>query len=582
MLQGLTPAQRSDIGALAALAADHTTPPEFFGHIAGAIGQIEHMLGPTATQAAFVERLLRGRQKHQAGAGGAIATSSPDAAAVGARVLASGGNAIDAACTAALALAVVDPANAGIAGRCHAVIRSHQGSPIVIDAATQAPSTMREPGRAGEITSVPIPGMLAGLEMVAAAGASRAWADLVEPAIVLAEEGFTVPRGLAAVWATNRDRLARHPQTAQVFLKSDGSAYVSGDRLRQPALAAVLRRVAAGGARVIYQGEIARDIAAQMAEEGASVTLEDLAAYTARRGEPAEGRFGPYAFTVPGKQAWGHSLVEMLQIAGRFEYSSAGCTATEAATLALTMLVGFDDRPEYLGSLAPKPNGLPHAVLADPAFAADRARNIERLVHGRGAGRDAELARLVAGSMHTGQGETTHLSVIDRDGTAVSLTCSLGPHFGSTVAARPHGFLYAHSYRMISRPTANARDVTEMCPSVFVLNGRPVLSTGGAGSERIPCAVMMTAVNLLGRRWPAAEAVAAPRFAWTNGLLRAHCDLSAPIRSHLAERRFPLHLTGRGYINHTGVVHLVALDSDGRCEAMADPAYDGIGQAVPA
>ena len=422
--------------------------------------------------------------------------------------------------------------------------------------------------------------MLAGLEMAAAAGASRPWTDLVGPAIALAEEGFAVPLGLAAAWANARDRLARHPRTARTYLKPGGLPYGAGDRFRQPALAAVLRRVAAGGARAFYEGEVAGDIGAQMADEGGSVRAEDLAGYAARRGEFVEGRFGPYAFTVPGRQAWGHSLAEMLQVADRFEFSARECTPAEAEVLAVILLVAFDDRPERLGSLDPKTKGLPHDTLADPGFAADRATHVERLVRGRASARDAEVARLVAATAHAPQGDTTHLSVIDRDGTAVALTCSLGPHFGSTVASAQHGFLYAHSYRMIARPAPGARDVTEMCPTIFTRNGRSVLSTGGAGSERIPCAVMLTALNFLARRWSAPMAVAAPRFAWTDARLRVHCDLSGPVRDHLASRGLPLQLIGRGYATHAGVVHLVAAGIDARYEAVADPAYDGIGAAV--
>ena len=563
---------------LAGRAAEHGASSELLEEIAAEVARIESALGPAATQDAFVRALLDGRRKHEAGAG-AVAASSPDAAAAGARALADGGNAIDAACIAALVLTVTDPANAGIAGRCHIVIRPGDGSPIVIDGATQAPSVLRGAGRAGEITSVPIPGMLAGLEM-AAAGASRPWADLVAPAIALAEEGFAVPSGLAAAWANSRDRLARHQHTARVYLKPDGRAYAAGDRFRQPALAAVLRRVAAGGPRAFYEGDIARDIAAQMADEGGSVGADDLATYAARQGEHVDGRFGPYAFTAPGRQAWGHSLAEMLQVADRFEFSTGACTPDEAERLALAILVAFDDRPERLGSLDPKATGLPHDVLADPAFAADRAVHVEGLAHSRDAARDVEVARLVAATAHPPQGDTTHLSAIDRDGTAVALTCSLGPHFGSTVASARHGFLYAHSYRMIARPAPGARDVTEMCPTVFTLHGTPVLSTGGAGSERIPCAVMLTAVDLLARRRPAPEAVAAPRFAWTDARLRVHCDLSAAVRGHLATRGFPLQLIGRGYVTHAGVAHLVVVGPDGRCEAVADPAYDGIGAAA--
>ncbi|HKX16516.1 MAG TPA: gamma-glutamyltransferase, partial [bacterium] len=115
----------------AAAAADHAVQPARLEEIATEVARIESRFGPGATQAAFVRALLDGRNKHEAGSGGAVATSSPGAAAAGARVLADGGNAIDAACAAALVLTVTDPANSGIAGRCHIVIRRRDGGPIV-------------------------------------------------------------------------------------------------------------------------------------------------------------------------------------------------------------------------------------------------------------------------------------------------------------------------------------------------------------------------------------------------------------------------------------------------------------------
>jgi gamma-glutamyltranspeptidase / glutathione hydrolase len=576
-LAGHTLDPEAGLVAVATLAQRHATSPGLFAEIAAAITEIENRLGVATTQQAFINALTRNRQKRAEGLKGAIATSSPEAASAGARVLAEGGNAIDAACTAALALTVTDPANASIGGRCHIVIRWRRGGAVVVDAATQVPSRIDGAGRADDITCVPVPGMLAGIAMAAASGASRNWAELVDPAVALADSGFEVPSGLGAVWAVNRERLMHHPETARTFLKPDGTPYATGERFYQPALARLLRRVAADGPEVLYRDQIADDIAAQMAEEGGCVRADDLAGYTAREGEAVEGRYGPYTFTVPGVQAWGHSLVEMLQIADRFEFSGPTWSAQEAETLALIILVALDDRPERLGSLRPKSRGLPRDLLADSQFASDRARYVERLVQSRDVTRDAEVARLVAATAHATQGDTTHLSVIDAEGTAVSLTCSLGPHFGSAITAKRYGFLYAHSYRMISRPSPGARDVTEMCPAVFSLAERPVLAIGGAGSERIPCAVTFSVVNLWGRGRSALDAVAAPRFAWTDARLRAHCDLGAPVRAHLAQRGFPVQLIGRGYLSHVGVVHLVRADADGRCEAVADPAYDGVG-----
>lgn len=558
------------VAGLARLARDpHLASPS---EIAAAMAALERRIGPAPTAHAFFAALMQERSLTASGTRGAIAASSPAAVSAGAHLLAEGGNAIDAACAAALALTVTDPANAGVGGRTHIVIGWPDGRTRVIDGATQAPSRSQVPGKAGRLTSVPVPGMLAGIARAAAAGASRPWPELVAPAISLAEDGFPVPRGLAAVWAAQRDRLARHPETARTFLKADRAPYGAGELFRQPALASLLERVAGEGAAALYRGAVAEDIARQMEAEGGWVRADDLAAYAAREGEAVTGRYGPYTITAPGVQAWGHTLIEMLQIADRFDFSSPTWSGRDAEALALIALVALADRPEWPGTLAPRAGGLPHALLADPDFAARRAADVQRLL----GARNPELAPLIDATRRGPRGDTTHLSVIDAQGIAVALTCSMGPFFGSGITAAGHGFLFAHSYRMISSPAPGARDATEMCPAIFSRDGRPVLATGGAGSERIPVAVALTAVNLLRRGLPPAEAVAAPRFAWTDGRLRTHCDLGADAIAHLQARGLPVQVIGRDYLTHAGIVHLVRSDAAEGCEGAADPAYDGI------
>jgi len=567
------------VQAMARIAGDPDVPPEALAKISSSLAEAERRIGAAAVRQAFIHAVVDRQPKSAHGGKAAIATSNPAATRVGTRVLEAGGNAVDAACAAALVMTVAEPANASVAGRCHIIIRSRDGDALVVDGATQAPADMPvRPGQPAGVAGIPVPGMLPALGLAAQKG-SWPWADLCVPAIELAEDGFDVPRGLATAWRNQRERLASHPHAARFFLKPDGTAWRAGERFRQPALARFLRRVAGDGARTLHEGDVAGEIARQITEEGGCVSEKNLAAYQALQGARAEGEYRNWRFVTTGAQAWGHTLVEMLHIADRFGFSASDWSPEETETLALSVLVALNDRPHEIGTLKPKPDEIPLDILADRAFAADRAHLIERLMHDDGSAHVAELRGLIDGIRSTQEGDTTHLSVVDSEGTAVALTCSIGPHFGSAVASARHGFLFAHSYRMLSDPTPGARDATEMCPSIFTSPDGRVIAVGGAGSELIPGAVALTVVNLLGRGWPELEAVATPRLNWKFGRVRAHCDLAPRALAHLRQRGFPVELTGRGYFNHVGIVHLAARDAAGLCSAAADTALDGVAAA---
>lgn len=564
------------VQAMARIAGEPDVQPETLAEISTSIAEAERRIGAAAVRQAFIQAVVDRQPKAAHGGKAAVATSNPAATRAGTRVLEAGGNAVDAACAAALAMTVADPASASVAGRCHVIIRTRAGDALVVDGATQAPPDMPvRPGQPAGIAGVPVPGMLPALGLAAQKG-SWPWADLCVPAIELAEDGFDIPRGLATAWQNQRERLASHPHAARFFLKPDGTAWCAGERFRQPALAQFLRHVARDGPRALHEGDVAGEIAQQITGEGGCVGEKNLATYQALQGARAEGEYRNWRFLTTGAQAWGHTLVEMLHIADRFGFSGADWSPEETEMLALAILVALNDRPHEIGTLKPKPDGIPLDVLADRALAADRARLIERLMHDDGSAHDVELRGLIDGIRSTREGDTTHLSVVDSEGTAVALTCSIGPHFGSAVASARHGFLFAHSYRMLSDPTPGARDATEMCPSIFTAPDGRVVAVGGAGSELIPGAVTLTVMNLLGHGWPELQSVAAPRMNWKFGHLRAHCDLAPTILGHLRQRGFPVQLTGRGYFNHVGVVHLAARTAASQWSAAVDTALDGV------
>src|SRR5262249_7805844 len=229
---------------------------------------------------------------------GMVATGSPYATAAAVQMLEAGGNAMDAAAAAHLALMVVDPANTSLGGRTQFWLRLSEGRVIPIDGATQAPAGITPLPRANEerlgYAVAPVPGNLAALaEMVSKYGKLK-WANVLRPAITLAEQGFRVPPRLAATWASAREALRSNPGAAQNFLKPDGSAYQKGEVFRQPRLAQVLRQVAVSGAGAFYRGPIADAIARDVDRRGGFIRKQDLENYRAQPGGVVRATYRRY------------------------------------------------------------------------------------------------------------------------------------------------------------------------------------------------------------------------------------------------------------------------------------------------
>jgi gamma-glutamyltranspeptidase/glutathione hydrolase len=493
---------------------------------------------------------------------GMAATGSSCATQAAVQILEAGGNAIDAAAAAWFALIVTDPANTSLGGRAQILLRLRDGRVIALDGATEAPAgvpPLRGAGdeRAGYAVA-PIPGGLAAVAAMQRQHGKLRLATVMRPAIELAENGFIVPPRLAATWRQTRAALARNPGAAQNFLKPDGSAWQAGETFRQPNLASVLRRIAAQGVRVFYRGELADAMTRDVAVHGGFWRKDDLLNYRAQPGVVVGSVYRGYQAVSAGGRAWGNTLSEMLNILSHFKLSQGEPTTDEIELLARVIAQALADRPQELGTLKPKPDGYPLRLLSSPSFAAERAELIRQRL--RSGSSNAPPGPPEGGTTNIELRDTTHLSVMDIVGNAVSLTTSIGPSFGARVATPELGFLYAHSYRMRSAPQPRERDLTEMTPTIVFKGGQPLLAVGAAGSERIPSAVLQVISNALDRRWTLERAMLAPRIFCVEQKLRLHQGFASATIEALRDRGFEIEIVPPDAARHQGLAHAVQYD----------------------
>lgn len=513
--------------------------------------------------------------KSMQGENGIVSAGSPHAARAGARVLAEGGNAVDAAIAAALALAVADPINASLFGRTQILGCDAEGCAWAIDGATAAPRKIARSDRArflrNGFAAVPVPGLLNALAKAHREHGRLPLEHLVAPALALAEDGFVIPTHLGEIWQEKGAPLAADPGARKYFLKPDGLCYGPGETFRQPALARLLQGLQTNLTAVFDDPRERNALASRIAAAGGHVAATDLSDIESLPGEVVRTRFQSCEIVTIGRQGWGHSLVEMLNILEKSGWTPQDPRFTEA--MALTILCALHDRPQEIGTLKPKIFGLSFETLADESFARERAACIEGLLAAQALPTD--FAASFGARRGSPDRDTSHLSVVDREGGMVALTTSIGPHFGAGVADEVHGCLFAHSYRMASQPTPSARDVTEMTPTIVLRDGRPILSIGAAGSERIPGAVFQVLVNLFVHEMPLAQATDAPRLNWTGGALRVHSDFPEAQLRRLLGRGYEIVRTARDHRQHLGIVQAVMRNEDGGAWGCADPSYDG-------
>jgi gamma-glutamyltranspeptidase / glutathione hydrolase len=468
------------------------------------------------------------------GRNGMVVAQEALAARVGVDILKKGGNAVDAAVAVGFAMAVTYPRAGNLGGGGFMVIHRRNGKNVAIDYREMAPraitakSFLDAQGNADPQKSrfsalaIGVPGTVAGLALAERKYGSGRFtlAQLIAPAIALARDGFSVADETIERPETEPSRLQRWPSSAKIFFKADGSAFAPGDRLVQSDLANTLQAIARHGPRAFYRGPIARKIAAAVQHAGGVMTAGDLKKYRAVERTPLNGTYrGYHIITMPPPSSGGVELIEMLNILEGYDLAHDD-TAQALFLMIEAMKRAYADRALFLGD--PDKIKAPVARLISKNYAADWRATIDP-AHATPA------SAIRAGGTVTAEGRnTTHFSVVDRFGNAVSNTYTLNFSYGLGLVAGGTGILLnnelddfaakpeaPNAYGLVGF-TANApgpgkRPLSSMTPSIVLKDGKPFLITGSPGGSRITTAVLQVILNVLDRHMGIAEAVSAPR-----------------------------------------------------------------------
>lgn len=473
-----------------------------------------------ATQAAPV----RATQVEQS-SNGMVVSGSPIASRVGAVILEQGGNAVDAAVATAFALSVVEPTMSGLGGRTQLLIRTAAGDFFGLDGTTEVPAGY-PPGAvpadddAYGYTTIAIPGTVAVLAAALEQHGTMSLAAVLQPAIRLAEDGFALPADEAGRLASVAARLAEFEGSRQYFLRPDGTPYRAGDNFVQRDLGGTLRTIASDGPAGFYGGAVARRMAEDMLRNGGFVTAADLAGYRAEPALLVRGSYHGVDIVGTYLPASGATTIEILQILEHFDLPPISGTPRWAALLASALLLGFTDRTADLGEPAEHA-----ALITSKQWAARRARDIRVPALPPSPPAASRSSRSSPHSTPTSllpeyePAHTTHLSVADEHGGAVSLTQSVGPIMGSKVAAPGLGFVYAATMGYLGSLQPGGRPFSSQSPLILERDGELAYVVGAAGARRIISALVAVLSRAIDEQLALPEAMAAPRLHVTESAI---------------------------------------------------------------
>ena len=539
---------------------------------------------------------------------GMVVSPQADASAAGLAMLEAGGNAVDAAVATAFALGVSDPHHSGIGGGGFILIRLADGRAIAIDARETAPAAAsvdmyRQPGlpehasRLGPL-AVATPGLLKGLAWALADFGTKSLAEVLEPAIQIAEEGFAVgPRHAIAAGLWRELGGAKHfPETAAIQLPPDAAPIEPGWRLVQADLGRTLRLIATEGPDVFYRGSLARAIAEAVRERGGILTLEDLQSYQAKRREPIRGSYRGYEIlSFPPPSSGGIALVEIANILEPFDLGKRGAGSSASLhVIAEAMKLAFADRAAYLGDADFV--DVPIAELISKPYA-DRQRARMHTAWWRRTPWNwgkKESAILVEGPGNpSGGGGTTHLSVTDAEGNAVAITQTINLLFGSGITVPGTGIILnnemddfsirpfePNAFGLVDTRGSNAiapgkRPLSSMTPTIVAKDGKPFMVTGSPGGPRIITATLLSILNVVDYGMDVQEAVSAPRFhhQWIPEQLLVESAVPLDVIEALRKRGHRVEVSKQNWSS----VQAIVLDPEsGWHLGGSDPRSDGV------
>ena len=559
---------------------------------------------------------------------GMVVTDEELGSQAGVEILKRGGNAVDAAVATAFALAVVEPAAGNIGGGGFMLIRLADGKTTFLDYRETAPGKATRDmyiGKDGKLDeeasvigyrSVAVPGTVAGLELALKTYGTMKLADVMAPAIRLAEEGFVVSEKLAAELEEESPGLRAFPASKRIFLNG-GEHFKAGERLKQPELASTLKRIAQNGAAEFYRGETAHLLADEMSKNGGIIMLDDLANYKPKVREVLQAKYdsGGHSWevlTAPPPSSGGVAIIEALNMLR--DVPLKGWDDPQSVhVVAETMRRVFADRAAYLAD--PDYSKIPVAGLTDPCYAKERAATIDAIKasssktitagtpHTCDSATSSEAAPQAVSSKAEGR-HTTHFSVVDSAGNAVASTYTLNDSYGSHVTCAA-GFLLndemddfttrpgaPNSLYELMQSDANAiapghRPLSSMTPTILLRDGKLSFVTGSPGGPTIISVTLLSVINWMRLGMDAQAAINAPRFhhQWFPDRIRMEAEFPLSMEQALRARGYEVE---RGWYytpslgseaklsKHMGLVNAIGIDAQtGERLGAADPRDQG-------
>src|SRR5690554_5002242 len=508
--------------------------------------------------AASANAAMEGYAQVSADGRAAVATVQPRATEAAMAVLAEGGNAIDAAVAAALALGVVDGHNSGIGGGCFALVRWADGTIEALDGRETAPmlasrdmyvvdgQLQGELSRVGALASG-IPGSVAVYDYLLKKGGALKREAVYQPAIALAEQGFAIDPIYAERLARNRDALARFAGTAKVLLDDKGQPWPAGHKLLQKDLANSYRQLAKKGADYFYQGALAEQVDRWMQANGGLIRKSDFARYQMLKRTPLRSHYRGYEVVGFGPpSSGGVHVAQILNILQQFELAQLP-ELQRYHVIAEAMKLAFADRAFWLGDPAfvdvPKNLISPdYAKTLSKTIALDKTNHA--LSHGTPADAETDLF----------DKHTTHIAVADKAGNWVAITTTVNTDFGSKVIIPATGMVRNNQMDdFVSQPglpnvyglmgsEANSiapgkRPLSSMSPTLLLKDQQPVMTLGAAGGPTIITQVLQALVNSIDLQLPLSQALAAPRIhhQWQPDSLYLEKNASPELREGLSK-----------------------------------------------
>lgn len=464
---------------------------------------------------------------------GMVVSSQHLASQIGADILNAGGNAVDAAVAVGYAQAVVNPCCGNIGGGGFMTIHLANGKDLFINFRETAPEAasanmyldkngnlIKDASLYGYLASG-VPGTVKGLDYALEKYGTMSRQQVMEPAIKLAREGFVLTRADTDVLDTTVDRFKQDPEVARIFLKPNGSAFQPGDLLVQTDLANTLEKIAKEGPKAFYEGEIPKIVEEASKKNGGILTAKDFANYTITDTTPISCTYRGYKFiSAPPPSSGGVTICQTLNILEGYNLKEMGFNSAEYIhTLTEAMRHAYMDRNTFLGDPAFVDN--PTDKLLSKAYAEELRKEIK-------PNQATPSTQVQPGVGPHEKPETTHYSVVDDKGNAVSTTYTINGRFGSVVIPPGTGFFLndemddfttkvgeKNMYGLVQGErnaiAPSKRPLSSMSPTIVTKDGKVFLVLGSPGGSRIISITLQTALNIIDHGMPPQEAVNAPR-----------------------------------------------------------------------